>query len=161
AAAPREAVQSLAMPFLDGLAADDQEAARAIARGSSHSHSPRDEYEEDFLFVEFVMQRFVLECAASVAEQLLARWRAGLRGVEDPRLDACKALHEADAERFDSGLRAFLQERSDTLEERIAGGSVPLELASTEGYLSVEGLALLRIADRLRLQTEEEYLHVP
>lgn len=152
---------SLALPLFDAIGAADQDAAMAIARAAPRAWAHGEEYEEDFLFVELVMQRFVLGAPAAEIEALLTRWETALQGSEDARLDACRALHRGDAQAFDAGLRALLQQRTDDFEERIDAGGVPPEVEFTEALFSVEGLALLRIAEALKLPTDEDYPQVP
>lgn len=162
AAAPDEAkVTGLGLPLLDAVAAGDLDAAAEIARRSRHAWAKGEEYEEDFLFHEFLMRRFFLDAPAADCDALLARWKAALQGSADPRLDVCRALHGSDAKAFARALPRFLRERADDLREAAEGGGVAPERVATEGELSVEGVALARLADRIGIATEEDYRHVP
>jgi hypothetical protein len=58
-------------------------------------------------------------------------------------------------------LALFLSSRADLLAELDEGGALMEEAASTEGNLSVEELALVRLAEHQGLKTERDYLHVP
>jgi hypothetical protein len=162
AAAPDEAkVTGLGLPFLDAVAAGDLDCAAEIARRSRHTWARGEEYEEDFLFHEFLMRRFFLDAPPAELEALLARWKVALQGSDDPRLDACRALQDRDAPGFGRALAAYLAERADDLSEAAEGGGLAPELAATEGELSVEGVALARLADRVGLATAEDYPRVP
>ncbi|MFY0562676.1 Imm49 family immunity protein [Archangium lansingense] len=148
-------------PFFDAVAAGDYEGAALIARHSRRSWAQGEEYEEDFLFVDFLMKLFFLDAPARDCEALLERYEACLQGAEDLRLDICKALLSADSEAFNEALERFLEARKDSLEEMAETQTFPEEMRATEWNLSVEGVALARLAERKGLRTEEEYLHVP
>ncbi|NMO13802.1 immunity 49 family protein [Pyxidicoccus fallax] len=148
-------------PFFDAIAVGDLDGATRIAHLSNHTWTQGVEYEEDFLFVEFLMQRFFLDAPGETCESLLRRYETALRGAEDVRLELCGALQAADAEGFDRALRRFLAEYRDHFEELARqGGASPVWLA-TEGKVCVEGVALVRLAQGLGLETEEDYLLVP
>lgn len=148
-------------PFFDAIAVGDLDAAARIARLSKRTWTQGVEYEEDFLFVEFLMQRFFLGAPAEACALLLRRYEEALRGAEDARLELCGALHAADAEGFDRALRRYLSERDDHYEELARRGGLAPEVLATEGKLCVEGVALVRLAEGLGLETEEDYVHVP
>lgn len=152
---------SRALPLFDALAAGDLDGAAAIARAATHTWVPDDEYEEDFLFLEWVMQRHLLDAPKASTDALLVRWEACLQGADDPRLDVCRALEAMDADAFDSALDGYLRERQALYAERADNDSIAPEVTHTEGAFSVEGAALLRIADRLKLPTARDYPTVP
>jgi hypothetical protein len=148
-----------ALPFFDAVAAGDDATAREVARRARHTWAQGDEYPEDFLFVEFFMQRSYLGAGEVECGRLLARYEECLEGAEDSRLPLCRALHERDARALDEALKAFLSERADDFEAR--AGSEPPESLATEALLSVEGLAVVRLAEQQGLSVAEDYLHVP
>ncbi|MFP2930384.1 Imm49 family immunity protein [Pyxidicoccus sp. 3LG] len=150
---------SRSLPFFDALAAGDDTTAATEARLSRHTWAEGEEYEEDFLFVEFLMQSFFLGASRETGERLLGRYEQVLQGAEDIRLPLCRALFERDSAEFDTALSTFLAERADGYEQRSEGE--PPEVLATEALLSVEGLGLVRLAERWGLQVEEDYLHVP
>jgi hypothetical protein len=150
---------SRALPFFDAVAAGDFPAAARVAELSRRTCVPDEEYEEDFLFVEFLMQRFFLGATEDDCERLLGRYEQALQGAEDSRLPLCWSLLEREAVAFNEALSRFLSERSDGYEVRAE--DEPPEILATEALLSVEGLALARLAERAGLSTEEDYLHVP
>jgi hypothetical protein len=160
--APEESkVSSLSLPFFDAVAAGDAAGAAEIARRSRRTWACGEEYEEDFLFPEYLMQRHCLDASEEQGRQLLDRWGEALRGADDPRLDVCRALEERDAERFNASLPRFLADREDDLEALVQSGGMEPQVADTELFFSVEGVALARLADALGVATELDYLHVP
>jgi hypothetical protein len=159
---PEDALRtSQALPFFDALGAGDFDGAAGIARRSRRTWAQDVEYEEDFLFVEFLMQHFFLDAGPAQGEALLERYEKALQGAEDIRLELCRALLHSQEENFNQSLERFLSERRDRLEELSEGRTVADELLATEWSFSVEGLALVRLAERKSIPTEVEYLHVP
>ncbi|MFL5348292.1 MAG: Imm49 family immunity protein [Hyalangium sp.] len=152
---------SKALPFFDAIAAGDLDGAALIARDSRRTWAQGEEYEEDFLFVEFLMQHFFLRASAADSQALLTRYAKALQDAEDIRLELCQALLAKDEEAFNPALERFLSERQDHYEKLAEEGSVADEVRFTEGMLSVEGLALVRLAEAQGLTTEEDYLQVP
>lgn len=152
---------SQCLPFFDAVAAGDLQAAQQVARHARHSWAQGEEYEEDFLFVELLMQRFFLGAPPAECEALQEHYERALQGAEDPRLGICQALLTSDSRRFTEGLALFLSERRNRYVRLATRERIAPELAATEGHFSVEGLALLRLAEQQGLETPESCLHVP
>jgi hypothetical protein len=152
---------SRALPFFDAIACGDLEGAGLIARDARHTWAQGEEYEEDFLFVEFLMQHFFLRASSEDCQALLKRYAKALQDAEDIRLEICRALLEKDEQAFGKSLEQFLLEREDYYELLAEQESVEDEERFTEGLLSVEGLALVRLGESQGLATEEDYLHIP
>jgi hypothetical protein len=152
---------SKALPFFDAIAGADVEGAALIALHSRRTWAQGEEYEEDFLFVEFLMQHFFLRASPADSKALLTRYAKALQDAEDVRLALCQALLDKDEEAFGQALELFLSQREDHYEKLAEKESVADEARFTEGMLSVEGLALVRLAEARGLTTEEDYLHIP
>lgn len=152
---------SQCLPFFDAVAAGDDEGAALVARQARRDWRSGLEYEEDFLFVEFLMQHFFLGAPVDKCAALLMRYKTALQGAEDCRLTLCGALLESDSRAFEDSLERFLSERRDAMEDGETRGFVSSEVLATEGHLSVEGLALVSLAERKGLETREDYLHLP
>lgn len=152
---------SKSLPFFDAVASGDFEGAELLARRSRRSWAQGEEYEEDFLFVEFCMQWFFLGAPLLECEALLGRYEAALQGAEDSRLPICRSLLAGDSQAFNSALELFLAERSARVETLAMNDRLSEEERATSGNLSVEGLALLRFAERRGMEVERDYLHVP
>ncbi|WNZ62050.1 Imm49 family immunity protein [Myxococcus sp. MxC21-1] len=152
---------SLSRPFFDAVGVGDFDGAALIARHARRSWAQGEEYEEDFLFIEFLIQHGVLAAPVSACEDLLARYERVLSGAEDLRLDVCRTLLQADSDAFNQALALFLSDRKDRLEAQAETTPFPEEFLATEWNFSLEGLALARLAERNGLETEEDYLHIP
>ncbi|MCY1034029.1 Imm49 family immunity protein [Corallococcus sp. BB11-1] len=148
-------------PFFDAVAADDVEGATLVARHARRAWVQGEEYAEDFYFVELLMQHFFLGAEPHQCEGLLARYEQALKGAEDARWGICKALLESDGKAFGESLSLFLSERADHFQRQVRKDRLAPELAVTVAHFCVEGLALVRLAERKGLPTEEDYLHVP
>jgi hypothetical protein len=150
---------SESFPLLDAIGAGDFDTAATIARLSSHRWLKDQEYEEDFLFYEFLMQHVLLGASAAEALAMLDRWEACLEGTEDRRLDVCRAILSVDSEAFAEALPLYLEERQQSYEEQ--GDLLPPEIRLTEQAVSIEGLAFIRIAQRKGIAVQAGYQQIP
>lgn len=148
-------------PLLDAIAAGDFELARDIARLAPAAWRDQHEYEDDYCYAQ-LLHRLIQE---AVPEQeltpLLEQFETFLQGGFDARLDVCKALAAASQADFDEAFEALLDAFELRIEANKQRGQLeePQVLAQREIY--VEGLALLRIAERRGMQTNDEYRFCP
>jgi len=147
-------------PFFDAVAADDLEAAAAIARLARPTWVKGKEYPEDFYFPYVLMLRFFL-ASDSDSKEMLTQWREALAGTEDPRRGVVSALVRADAKAFDKALSRYLSQRTRALKKRAQNDAVSSGLLATEWQFSVEGVALAKLARTVGLPIAAEYRHVP
>jgi hypothetical protein len=152
---------SKAAPFFDAIASTDWECARQIAGHSRDSWNPDEEYEDDFAYVRFLMLHFFLAGTPAECATILARFETILDGAADPRLDVCAAFHHGDAERFERALGEVLEGHAARYRALIQADAIPPEEVHTEGKLCVEGLALIRLAERRGFPLAADYLFVP
>ena len=104
-------VTSFAKPLFDAIGSGYWEAARWIAEASRPTWNPEREYEDDFLYVWFLIQHGVLQAPAEVTEPILERYEEVLDGELDLRLDVCRALLRRHAKDFDTALVGLLERR--------------------------------------------------
>jgi len=152
---------SRGMPFFDALAALDLECARNIARTSRMTWNPDREYEDDFLYVHFLMKRFFLDAPQTECDTVLTRWVGLLAGEADVKLELCESLSSGEGEDFHDALCRWLADEADRYTELMNSDAISPEVAATEGCVSVEGLALLRLAESKGFKLEEDYLMIP
>jgi hypothetical protein len=149
--------------FWDAVGGGYWDAAADIAAASRSTFNPAWEHEDDFLHVWFVMSRYFRRPAATKREQkaLLDRWSVVLDGAHDPRRDLCDALLRGDA----AGFRAAFADVADAREADVRAQIAALTLSDEHAawYLPFwgEGLALLRLAERDGLATDEHCRMVP
>lgn len=154
-------VLSRTLPLFDAIVAGDDEAARQIAARVRRDWAKGEEYEEDFLFVEYLLGRFIRDAPEADRKAWLDRWDVVLAGDEDPRLGACRALEAGDADAFGTAMDLLATERADHYRNLADKGLLEPEQGATERHLSVEILALLRLGDGLGLGTEPDYPGAP
>ncbi len=150
---------SESLPVVDAIGAGDLVTATEIARSSHHHWVKDEEYEEDFLFFEFIMQHALLNATEEDMIALLDRWEACLAGTDDRRLDVCRALLQADPDAFAEALPAYLEERHQSYAEQ--ADLMPPEERATEAQVSVEGLALIRLARTKGIPVQSSYPQIP
>jgi hypothetical protein len=154
-------IASRTVPFFDALAAGDFECARGIARRSQRTWARGVEYEEDFLYMDFLMGHCFRELSDAEAMALLQRYEQALLGTEDVRLEVCRALLARQGETFDAALERMMAERGARQARLRAKGNLPEETWATECQVSIEGLALVALAERAGLEVRVNQLFVP
>jgi hypothetical protein len=150
---------SHSFPLLDAVAAGDWATATEIAQRARHDWVQEDEYEEDFLCYEFLMQSQLLDASPAATAVLLRRWESCLEGSADLRLPVCAALQALDAAAFGEAIGEFMTERKRGY-AREPDLHAP-EVMATEASVSVEGVALIRMALRKGIAVTEQYPQVP
>ncbi|WP_158625132.1 Imm49 family immunity protein [Corallococcus terminator] len=152
---------SRAAPFFDALAACDWDCARELSLRSPRERRVELEYEEDFLYVRFLMDFCVLKRSEEEARACLARFESVLQGSEEPRLQVCQALLSRDEASFQAALEDFLKaeaRRYVLLRER---GRISQEVWATDAKVCVEGLALVLLAEHAGLKTPSVFPTIP
>jgi hypothetical protein len=156
----QQKVTSEARPFYDAAGCGFWECAEGIARASRTTHHRNKEYEEDFLFTLFLMKHFFLGAPEEECRSIIARHEAVTEGQDEAHRNVCIALLDRDSGLFDRSVRELLQERAARTEAAIERQVLPEELWSWLRYFSLEGFALLKLAERAGLAVGREYLHV-
>jgi hypothetical protein len=150
---PEEAkLGRLSEPFLDAVACGASDLAAGIARSAATTWRTGEEYEDDFLYFRFLMSYFGLRSDAKETLPLLERYEA-LAAGNDPRADVCRALFARDQERFDEAIEALVQHWQEKTREADERGMLSPDDAATTAHVSVELLALLRLATAAGLAT--------
>lgn len=149
--------------LVDALATGELGLAADIASVSTDKPTPSLEYEDDFLLYEF-LRRSALALKSgdwSSLPALLPRWEQVLEGGDDPYLDVCRVLLARDSKAFHEALLALIADRELRFREVKDESGPNADLRWTEGPLFLNGLAFLRLAERLGLPTEPEYPTIP
>jgi hypothetical protein len=152
---------SKAAPFFDAVACGDFSTARSIADRVAGSVHTDQEYEDDFLYIRWLMGRFVLGWDSAVLAALLTRYEALLDGAADARLLICQAFERSNAALFDSALLTLIEMRADDYARGIEAEQIVEEEWATEGKVFVEAVALARFAASLGFNLESDYMFVP
>lgn len=160
-AADKDKVTSRAEPFFDAAASGDADGALAIAESASQAHKRGVEYEEDFLYMRFLMRRLTADAAPEEEAAMLERWHHVLEGSRDERIDVCRALSAKDERAFAESLDLWMTAKAQRTERLAAGERLLPEEVATEGRVSIEGVALVVLANRAGLATKRDILLVP
>jgi hypothetical protein len=148
-------------PFFDAVSVTDWEGAAGIAAHARRSWNHEKEYEEEFLYAYFLMNLFFMDGDIGACTALLRRYEEVVDGEPDTRLGLCKALLGGEQIEFDAALAAFLDEYLERYRRLTRKEAISQEVAATEAHVSIEGLALLRLAQRRGLKPRRDYPGVP
>ncbi|MFP2925211.1 Imm49 family immunity protein [Pyxidicoccus sp. 3LG] len=149
-------------PFFDALAARDAQGARQVATLAPRARQAGIEYEEDFLYVCFLMDHGVLGGPEADARACLERFESVLEGSEEPRLEVCQALLARDGQRLEEALQRLVSARLQRYVRLREQGRLLQEEWAMEAKVCVEGLALLALAEELGVKTPRgEYPGLP
>lgn len=145
--------------LFDVAAADDPQLAREIIEHSLTDWEPTGEYEDDFCFHHFLHRIIYSQDDAGIAEleSILNRFEVALEGGASMRLEVSRALASRDEIAFDENLRTLLEEQQILNETRRARLEAYEFIFWPRSFVSIEGLALLRIAEWLGMEVSDEY----
>ena len=148
-------------PFLDAVAASDFSLARQIAALSPKHWMQGHEYEDDFLYAQVVHGLIAPPTSAQRLDPMFERMEIVLAGQPDARLIVTRAIARRDQRAFDAGFEALLAQRASHIQADKARHRIEEPLMMAERQLYIEGLALLKVATRLGLAAQTEYLYCP
>lgn len=154
-------VTSWSAPLLDAIACNDLSGAGEIARKSRLSWNSSEEYEDEFLYMFFLIKRFFLGGSEEDLTSILLQYEASLAGAADARYEICKAFAEADEFALDAALTDLLDQQEADYREEVIAETIYPDDAVTTARLSVEGLALARLAENVGIAMQDNYLLMP
>jgi hypothetical protein len=149
--------------FVDALAASEWGGAKTLARALQEIEwQPEMEYEEDFLYMKMLMSWTERGDEGQVErEALLQRYRE-LEGDQiDWRLELCTALEVRNAEDFEAALENLMLAERDRYEHLRGADAIPADELATLACVSIEGVALRRLGDRMSFRLQSDYLFIP
>lgn len=146
-------------PLLDVVAAGDFHIARRIVALSPSAWQKGHEYEDDYCFAQILL-RLVQEIPPQQEiRPLLERFETCLGDQPRTELEICRVLAKRDQEAFDKVFHALLDEHEADLAMSIKRGLREVTIAMR--HLSVEGLAMLKLAEMVGLETRADYRYCP
>jgi len=154
-------VTSRATPLLDAIACCDFDGASLISRNLSSTRNQSVEYEEDFLYFQFLLEVFFRSGDENDCRRLLNSYERVIEENHDNRLDVARALLDRDASAFDSALCALIAQYKDYYSRMRVAAALPEAALISEGKIFIEGLALIRLAERRGLKVDHEYPMIP
>lgn len=148
-------------PWWDAVAAGDLEMARDIASLAPREKHGRSEYEDDYCYAQLLFAILGDEARGGRVDELMARWSEFQDGAPSPRADLCAALLAKDADAFAPAFDGLLQAFDLEGEQWRARREDETPESSVRREVCVEGLCLLRLAERRGLPTRPEYPYCP
>ena len=144
----------------DAIAGGGIEAGRTVAKRLPTVQRGDEEYADEFHFQRYLIERFLKGDPAAAAAHLDALGRDE-ESMKDGRAELCAAFQTNDPVLFERGMEAFLEAhraRYDDLRQREAASNAVL---CTEGPISIDGLAMVRLARIAGLATRDQYPLIP
>ncbi len=145
----------------DALAAGALDLATNIAEASPRDWWEDDEYEDDFTYAHFLHKLLLGADRKAELEPILSRFERAAEGEPTPRLEVCRALATRDQESFDQAFASLIVAREAEIEAAKERFELETETVITDRSIFVEGLSLLRLAERNGIATKAEYLFCP
>lgn len=143
------------LPLLGAVAAGHWELARGIAEASEHRWQPEEEYRSEYLAAQ-LLHALILE-QHDTAARLLGELESSEEEASLGRAALAHALLQADAPGFAQAFERAVLLRSEQVEQQARLFTTPVTRFAPERFLWLEGLALLRLAERAGLPTHEAY----
>lgn len=149
-------------PLVALIAAGDLERARTIAELSPAQYCEGHEYEDDYCYAQLLSHLLMANAVADArSNALIGQFEAWLDGESNVRLELCRALLQRDQAAFDEAFEGLLLDHESTIEADRARGQHEDDAARAEHLVMIEGLAMLRLAQRQGLQTADDYRYCP
>jgi len=147
--------------FVDAVAAADFATARQITGLSPVTWLQGHEYEDDFCYAQVLHGLIAAQPDTAHMQSLFERFASALDGRLDARLDVAKAIFARNQADFDAGIEALIAQHTASVEADKARNKIEEPVMMAERQVYVEGLAFLRITERLGLTLQAEYLYLP
>lgn len=154
-----EKLTSKSEPLFDAIACRDRAGAAELAKNSRMTFAIGKEYEEDFFYIRFLLDRFFAGASTGSAQQWLDQWAA--LAPDDFRLAVCTALDRRDQGAFERAIETAIAELRARIEALRAKDALPADDAATTARVSTEVLAWLELAETSGLTVERDYPLAP
>lgn len=150
-----------AKPLLDAIAGGHLEGARLIAEACADwDWRPELEYREDAIYTQILMA-LVLGDEASAVSARVEAYAEALDGVRDERLGVFRAIVQADSDAFQRAMADQNRAREAEVDAAVENGILTSETEAWIRPFYLEGVALLRLADRAGLDTGRHHPGAP
>ncbi|QSQ19026.1 immunity 49 family protein [Pyxidicoccus parkwayensis] len=141
-------VASRTEPFFDALAAGSLALARDLAKRAAPGPREGEEYPEDYHYANLLHRHVLVDGQDETGE--LERLLTTLEAHQDgARVDLCRSLVRHDGRSFEAAFQALLEERANEVARQEAHAMTSAS-AITNGYIFIEGLAWMRLAEHAR-----------
>jgi len=149
--------------FFDALGIGAFELAAEIASSCGGKWNREVQYEDDFLFVEFLQTAFLSRANPNLnnCKELIGRYTAVLDGRSSPAFNVCVALFHAEPPLVEKAIEEFLGLRSENFLLREVSNILPPFVLTTEPHVDIQGMAIIRLAEHMGLKLNFQYSTVP
>lgn len=149
-------------PFLDAVAANQFNLANEIGSLSPDQWWEGYEYEDDFAYASF-LNKFVAFNNNINNKLMIAitQFENALEGGKAVRLDLCKALFNKDQNNFEKIFTELIYDHERYMGEKAVTSFSYDYTFEPNKRMFIEGLAILRIVERLGFKTKAEYKYCP
>jgi hypothetical protein len=120
---------------------------------------PGHEYEDDYCYAQII--HGLVTDRNERGHDLLAQFQRYLEGKTNSRFLTSKALLNKDQQGFDLGFQKLLFDREREIAADIKRGQIESPQIIVSRRIFIEGLAILRLAERVGLKLDEEYEFCP
>lgn len=142
--------------FWDALASSDFATATAIASRSPADWMPEAEYEDDFAYARLIYDSFLAK-DREMLDAGLVRFERTSDGRDPARLALVRALVAPDQKNFDAAFDGLIDARQVEIARQRAEGTMEDGHVVADWRVFLEGLGILRLAERFGLATAPEY----
>jgi len=148
-------------PLLDAICGGDLTHARSITSLTPSEWYPEREYLEDFWYSRWIHYALSDHDSTRELEVLKSNLETPIDELTEIRIGVTESIAERDQQQFDGEFNQLLDHREQQIEKDIARGQFEDAEVVAQRLIYVEGLAILRIADHLGLETDLEYPFCP
>lgn len=153
--------KSRAKPFFDALATGDMALASRLSKKMTIEFQAHMEIEENYLYYSVIEILITNPSDTGQLESILSAFKNLVQGGDTIRFDALRSLVDRDAESFDEAISEMIIDREDKIQQMVASGRLNPTFGLTDANVFIEGIALLRIARELGIETRRFYQYIP
>lgn len=149
-------------PLFDAMAANDFERSSRIATLSPKQWFTNAEYEDDYEYTQFLHNIIVSGLQDfSKLQSIMDQFENVLSGISSARFDICCSFLKIDQDLFDQAFENLILERENQIVEELNRARMVDAISLADHKIFIEGLALLRLAEKNGFVTQKEYRFCP
>ncbi|MBU8897878.1 immunity 49 family protein [Corallococcus sp. M34] len=142
--------------FFDCIAINDLNTAELLAEYCDERWVANLEYEDDFLFIQFLQTRFLALHGRRTprdCDLVLNRLSHVVAATDNPYLNLCHALQERNSNNTQNALHQIITRRAANYSRAAELGDLHSVFLHTERFIDIQAIAIVRIAADLGMQT--------
>lgn len=149
-------------PLFGAVVAGSRHIADGIVYNSNSEWIPGEEYEDEFLYAMLVNAFYSTDdlIVENIEKRIDALQDLGVDGYSS-RIGVARALRAGDKCRFDEAFTEMLAAHEEITEKRANSVSTPYSKFAPYRYVWLEGLAWLKLAERVGVSVSGQYRYCP